>query len=353
LGHELRNPLAPVRSGLRILQSRSSSPDTAELIAMIDRQVDHMVRLIEDLLDINRVTTGGLLLKREVLVLGKVIAGAIEISAPLIDQKKHSLKVIQPEGDCLVHADPTRLAQVFGNLLNNAAKYSAEGTPIRVVVQRADGQVSVDVEDEGIGIPSEMVQRVFDIFTRVEQEGEPAQEGLGIGLSVAKRLTEMHGGSIEVHSAGRGRGSRFRVTLPLAVAETGADRASPPGLVSGGPRKVLVVDDNTDAATSMATLIGMMGHEARAVHSGLDALAMGGGFAPDIIFLDIGMPDLDGYAVARQLRETQWGNAVTLVALTGWGQPDDLTRSRDAGFDAHIVKPIDSKMLSRILDGQL
>jgi signal transduction histidine kinase/ActR/RegA family two-component response regulator len=350
LAHELRNPLAPIRNTINILRLSSPQPSAAQLWEMMDRQVSHMVRLVDDLLEVARITRGKIELRREPLELSLIIATAVETSRPLVEAAGHGLTVSLPLEPLVVDADATRLAQVFANLLNNAAKYTDPGGRISITATREGDEVIVAVRDSGVGIPAEALARVFDMFVQVAGGAQRGPGGLGIGLTLARSLVEMHGGSISAASDGVGTGSIFSVRLPLAA--TGAlpspQAPAPKAISAGGPR-VLVVDDNRDAADSLGQLLQLMGAEVCVVYSGeraLDALAS---HRPAMVFLDIGMPQMDGYEVARRMRAGPEGRVTRLVALTGWGQEKDRRLSAAAGFDRHLTKPPDVEELRELL----
>ncbi|MEJ7929982.1 response regulator [Ramlibacter sp. AN1015] len=353
LAHELRNPLAPLRNGLHLL--RRARDDAARLRTwdMMDRQLGHMVRLIDDLLDIARVSTGKVELKRTRSTLRQLVHSAVETAQPLLDAARHTLVMDLPAESVWLDVDPTRIAQVLFNLLSNAAKYTPDGGHIRLHAHVEGRQVVLSVHDDGIGIPEQDLTRVFQMFTQFGRESLHAPGGLGIGLALVQSLVDLHGGRIEAESPGPGRGSTFTLRLPLAAdeaasaaADEGASRAGTGGL------NVLVVDDNEDAAESLATILQMDGHVARVAHDGQQALALAREFGPQVVFLDIGMPGMDGYQVARTLGQQHPGaSRPVLVALTGWGAPDDLARARDAGFDHHLTKPAEIADVERLLDG--
>jgi PAS domain S-box-containing protein len=350
LAHELRNPLAPIRNGLQIMRLGKGDPEASEQArTMMERQLGQMVHLVDDLLDLSRISRGKIELRKERVELAKVIQQAVETSRPLIEASGHDLTITVPPGPVYVDADVTRLAQVFSNLLNNAAKYTEQGGRVQLAVQRRGGEVVVSVKDNGVGIPAHMLPKVFEMFTQVDRNLERSQGGLGIGLSIVKRLVEMHGGSVGVESDGPGMGSEFVVRLPvvLAVAQPsgGDDEPTRPS----SRRKVLVVDDNKDAAMSLAMMLKLMGNEAKTAHDGLEALDVAAMFRPDLILLDIGMPRLNGHETARRIREQPWSKGVLLVALTGWGQEEDRRRSDEAGFDSHMVKPVEPAALAKLL----
>jgi len=350
LAHELRNPLAPIANASQILRRAGDDPALAEASrAVIDRQVQHLVRLVDDLLDLSRIATGKLELRQQRCTLAAVIDTAVEASQPIIDAAGHRLHIQLPDETIFLHGDPTRLAQVFLNLLNNAAKYTAGGGDIWLSATRQDDQVTVRVRDSGAGIAAEMLSRIFDLFAQVTDSLGRTHGGLGIGLTLARRLVDMHGGRIEAHSDGPNRGSEFVVVLPVAdAAQSQPDAVETTAPAPSAPRRVLVVDDNADAAESMSLLLSLLGHEVRTAYDGEAALVAAEQFRPDLVLLDIGLPGLDGHQVAERLRADPLLRGITLVALTGWAQDDDRRRSREAGFDYHLVKPTELD-LQRIL----
>ena len=354
LAHELRNPLAPIRSGLQLMKlARNDGEAVEKARAMMERQVGHMVRLIDDLLDLSRISQGKLELRKERVELSVVVRNAVETSHPLLAQMGHDLSLDVPPVPIYVDGDMTRLAQVVSNLLNNAAKYTGRGGRIRLSAEQQGSEAVVTVEDNGVGIPAAMLSKVFDIFTQVDRSLERSQGGLGIGLSLVQRLVEMHGGSVQAHSDGDGRGSAFVVRLPVALSLT-ADREGEGNVEPVHPqsrRRILVVDDNQDAAISLAMLLQIMGNETETAFDGLEALEVAAAFRPDVALLDIGMPRLNGYEVCRQIRQQAWGKSMVLFALTGWGQEEDQRRSLAAGFDAHLVKPVLPADLEKLLAG--
>jgi len=351
LAHELRNPLAPIRNAVRVLKGKGQpDPELAWCRDVIDRQVAHMARLLEDLLDVSRVSREKLELRRERIDLAGVIAAAVETSRPLVEEGRHDLAVDLPAEPVWLDADPVRLAQVFANLLNNAAKYTPPGGRIALAATARDGEVAVAVRDTGIGIAADVLPRLFEIFAQARPALELAQGGLGIGLALVKGLVELHGGRVAASSAGPGTGSEFVVRLPVAAPP--ADRPAPdlePDRPAG--RKVVVADDNRDAADSLAMLLGLLGHDVRTARDGVEAVEVAEAFRPEVILLDIGMPRLDGYGACRRIRAQSWGGGVFLVALTGWGQEEDKRRAAEAGFDAHLVKPADPARLDALLRG--
>lgn len=355
LAHELRNPLAPLRNGLEIIQLAKDDADAvARARDMMQRQLDHMVRLIDDLLDLSRISRGKIRLHKRRVSLAETVRQAVEISRPQIEAQAMELYVKMPPENCLVYADPTRLSQIFANLLNNSAKFTPRGGSIWLNVEILENLARVSVRDNGVGITPRLLPQVFEMFTQGERSLDLPQGGLGVGLSLVKGLVELHGGRVTAHSEGAGKGSEFVVELPLIKATGPAPdgkRTPIPGAKSG--HRVLVVDDNADSAASMATMLELLGNETRTAHDGLQALAEAAGFQPDIILLDIGMPKLNGYEVAQRIRQEEWGKDMLLVAVTGWGQDEDRRRSRDAGFDYHLVKPADLADVQDVLQGRV
>jgi signal transduction histidine kinase/DNA-binding response OmpR family regulator len=351
LAHELRNPLAPIRNGLEVIRLAEGLPAPAVRARdMMTRQLAHMVRLIDDLLDVARINTNKLHLKRERVALADVIDSAVEAARPLIDASGHTLVVRLPDEQLVLDADPTRLSQVFSNLLTNSAKYTRPGGRIELTAARAGGAATVSVEDDGLGIPLDYLPRLFDMFSQADRVTERTTGGLGIGLALVKGLVEMHGGTVEAHSDGPGEGSRFTVRLAVvesapARAET-ADRAP---AARGGTRRVLVADDNADGAESLALMLELMGHEVHTAADGVQAVETAERLRPDLILMDLGMPRLNGLDATAQIRAREWGRGVTIVALTGWGQDADRGRTRDAGCDGHLVKPVALADLERVL----
>jgi signal transduction histidine kinase len=352
LAHELRNPLAPLRNGLQVMKlAKDDAATVAEVRAMMERQLAHMVRLIDDLLDLSRISRGKIELKKARVELVQVLQQAIETSRPVIEVGRHQLVTHIPPERIDIYGDFARLAQVFANLLNNAAKYTDPGGSITVSVERNAGEAVVRVRDTGVGIPASMLPRVFEMFTQVDHSLEKSQGGLGIGLSLVKLLVEMHQGRVEARSDGVGHGSEFVVQLPILSPATEAEGHgdADEALADAKPLRILVVDDNRDAAITLSMLLNIMGNETHTAHDGLAALAAAADFRPDVALLDIGMPKLNGYDTARRLRAETWGRDMVLVALTGWGQEDDKRRSREAGFNFHLVKPIAPTELKALL----
>jgi PAS domain S-box-containing protein len=354
LAHELRNPLAPIRNSLQILKiPRIDAATVQQTRAMMERQVQHLVRLVDDLLDVSRVMRAKIELRREPIELGTVIARAVETAQPLIEVQGHRLELSLPQEPMLVEGDTVRLAQVVGNLLTNSAKYTDANGNIWVSVAREGGMAVLKVRDNGIGIAPDMLPHVFELFVQADHSTSKAQGGLGIGLTLAKNLTEMHGGTIEAHSPGLGAGCEFTVRLPLLMRSTDAvaksdDEVIPAAVATG--HRLLVVDDNEDAASSLAMLLRLRGHDVQIVHDGPSALGAAAVYRPNIVFLDIGMPGMDGYEVAVRIRRLPGLESVVLAALTGWGQLADRQRSKQAGFDHHLVKPVDIQGLELVLD---
>ena len=354
LAHELRNPLAPIRNALQIL--RLAGDDVAafrEVRDMMERQLQQMVRLVDDLLDVSRITCGKIELRKQPLDLATVISSAVEESRPLLEAARHELTVILPPHPLQVLGDPSRLAQVISNLLNNAAKYTLDGGRVVVSAERQAAQAVLRVRDNGMGIPKDMLSLIFEMFTQVHRHLDRAQGGLGIGLTLVRSLVEMHGGSVQAYSEGLGHGSEFVVRLPLFVETTQREGGDRGGLKEPATftvqRRILVVDDNKDSARSLARVLQMMGNEVRMAHDGPAALVLASEFVPDVVLLDIGMPGMNGYEVASLMRTMPILKKVVLVAQTGWGQEEDRQRSREAGFDHHLVKPVDLADLQQLL----
>ncbi|MGC3983407.1 MAG: response regulator [Pseudorhodoferax sp.] len=356
LAHELRNPLAPLQTALTLLKRKRPGPDEAERhYDMMRRQIDHMVRLVDDLMEISRITRGKIELDDTAIDLQQVLHGAVELSRPLLDAAQHRLVLQLPPGPLPVQGDSVRLTQVFANLLNNAAKYTPAGGQV-VLSARADaGEAVVSVRDNGIGIAPELLDTVFDMFVQASGASKAAQGGLGIGLTLARSLVELQGGRIASHSAGLGQGSEFTVRLPLRAAPAAAapagDAAPAAAMPAAAGRTVLVVDDNRDAADSLAEFLDAAGMATAVAYSGAQALELLPGLRPELAILDIGMPGMDGYELARRLRRHPAGRDLLLVALTGWGQQRDREATAAAGFDHHLVKPLDPDALVALLDG--
>ena len=351
LAHELRNPLAPLRSGLSLLERASSLEATEKVRQMMGRQVSHMVRLIDDLLDVSRITTGKVQLRPEVVEVRTVLDAALEVNRPAIERARHDLFVSLPKEPLYVRVDPTRMAQVVGNLLNNAAKYTREGGRIELAAYQDDLHVAIRVRDNGAGLEPETIPEIFELFTQVGRTLQHAQGGLGIGLALVKKLVEMHGGAVQAESAGLGHGSTFTIRLPAATSEQPAAEPGPPQRTPRGTRtwRILVVDDNEDAAETLAAVLQMSGHTTRTCHSGPAALRELDSFSPELVLLDIGLPGMDGYEVARRIRVTPGYSELLLVAVTGWGGESDRKRTREAGFNEHLTKPVEFERLDALL----
>jgi len=353
LAHELRNPLAPIRNGLQLLKMPGVQPAAVEQVrSMMERQLTHMVRLIDDLMDVSHITRGKLQLRKEHVPLAAVLESALETIRPLVEQAGQELTVTLPQQPLMVDADATRLAQVFQNLLHNAAKYSDRGGHIQLNVEVQERDVMVTVKDAGIGIAADQLPHIFKMFTQVDRSLEMVRGGLGVGLTLVKRLVEMHGGRVEAMSEGLGRGSEFVVRLPIVV------EASNPHESGGAAEhpvtssfRILVVDDNRDSADSLSEMLKMTGNDTRTAYDGQAGVDVAGEFRPDVILLDIGLPKLNGYEACRRIRNEPWGQRIVLIAVTGWGQDEDRRRSHEAGFDRHLVKPVDPQALMTILAG--
>ena len=351
LAHELRNPLAPISNALHLMEAAGDKPQlAADARRMMARQLKQLVRLVDDLLDVSRITTGKLVLHLEPTSLQKVIENAVEIARPLIESRGHRLLVVLPAEPVYLNGDETRLAQVFSNLLNNAARYTEPGAGrIELGAEVAREMVEVNVADNGMGIAPAMLPDIFEMFTQANTSIERAQSGLGVGLALARRLVEMHGGTIEARSDGAGHGSRFTVRLPITQAtHPRSVRTTGEQPDSGSSCHVLVVDDNQDFATSLAMILRDLGNDVRVENDGLSGLRAAEAFQPAVAFLDIGLPGMNGYELAARLRERQ-PSGLMLVAVPGWGQEADKQRAAQAGFDHHLVKPIDPASLPAIL----
>lgn len=353
LSHELRNPLAPIYNGLELLRPAvSGDPQTRAVYEMIQRQVRHLVRLIDDLLDVARINTGKIVLRPQRVELSAVVQDAVEASRPQIAAARQELTVTLPPGPIVLDGDRTRLAQVLLNLLNNASKFTGPAGHIWLTAEPEDGSLVIRVRDSGIGIPAGMLSSVFEMFTQVDHSPERPRGGLGVGLSLVRTLVEMHGGSVEAFSAGPGLGCEMEVRLPLPKGSgtqpqegTGEPAAPPPAL------RILVVDDNQDSAESLARLLTLKKHDVRTAYDGPGALHEAAAFRPGVLLLDIGLPGMNGYEVARRLREQDQFQDLVLIAVTGWGQDEDRRRAHEAGFRHHLVKPVAPAELDRLLAG--
>jgi PAS domain S-box-containing protein len=350
LAHELRNPLAPIRNAVQILRLAGGDETIQSVSDTMERQVNQLVRMVDDLLDVNRISKGKIELRTSRIELSSIVHHAVEAVRPNCENRGHDLSVTLPEQPVYLDADLARLAQVIANLLNNACKFSNNGGRISLTAEPQSDQVVIRVKDNGIGIAPDQLPRIFDMFTQVDTSLERSVSGLGIGLTLVRSLVEMHGGTVEAHSNGLGHGSEFVVHLPLGAAVPEASRPAPTGdpaaVVS---RRILVVDDNRDSAKTMAVLLKLSGHEAHTAFDGLEAVAAAETLRPHVILLDIGLPQLNGYETAITIRDQPWGKEMLLIAVTGWGQDDDRQKAKDAGFDAHLVKPVDHAALTKLL----
>jgi signal transduction histidine kinase len=351
LAHELRNPLAPIGNALALTKHAEDDPEVQrQARETIERQFGQMVRLVDDLLDVGRITRDKLELRKQRLELASVIHQAVETCRSLSDGMGHKLRLNLPLEPIWVQADPVRLAQVFINLLNNACKFTEDGGEISIAVERQGGYAAISVKDSGIGIAPDKIESIFEMFQQVDQSLERTRGGLGIGLTIVKRLVELHGGQISVRSEGPGRGSEFIVRLPVLLESAAlAPSTAKASEVATAPRRILVTDDNRDAAKSLALLLQYNGHEVETAHDGRQAIAKAEVWRPDVMLLDLGMPEMNGYDVCRSIRRTPWGKGIRIVALTGWGQEQDRRNTREAGFDAHLVKPVDLSALKNVL----
>jgi PAS domain S-box-containing protein len=355
LAHELRNPLAPIRTGLHLLRITQPGSDSAEQArAMMERQLTHLIRLVDDLLEVSRISRGKIDLRRSPIELAAVVLSAVETTRPAIEAARHKLEISLPAQALTVDADFVRLAQVLANLLNNAAKYTDPGGRIALSVRGEGGEAVISVRDNGVGIPAELLPRVFDMFAQVDRTLDRAQGGLGIGLALAKSLVEMHGGTIHVESAGAGQGSEFIVRLPATESTGRPASGDAPFLAYLKPgsarRRVLVVDDNVDAAQSLGLLLGQMGCEVQIAHGGAAAIEAARSGQPHLVLLDVSMPGVDGYSVVRRLKQDLAFRDVPFIAVTGLGREADRDRAREAGFNEHLVKPVSPEALRQVLE---
>ena len=349
LAHELRNPLAPIRVGIEILKLTGGERPSETVLPMMERQLQHMTRLLDDLLDVSRIARGKAELRVERVDLAEALQAAVEASRPLLDQMGHDFSVTLPTTPVLVDADPVRLAQIVSNLLNNAAKYTPPGGRVSLSATQAGDAVEISVTDTGVGIRRDSLHVIFEMFTQLGDRSQHAQGGLGIGLSLVKGLVELHGGTIEARSEGPGRGSEFRIRLPSRLARRARPRPAPRAAAPRPGQRIVVVDDNRDAASSLSMLLELLGHEVRTAYDGESAVQLCETFRPQLVLLDLGMPNVDGYETCRRIRSQAWGADMTVMAVTGWGQDDDRRRSTTAGFDGHFVKPLDPSELPNIL----
>lgn len=351
LAHELRNPLAPVRNGLYVLRRSRAMDAAAEHVQeMMERQVNHLVRLVDDLMDVSRISCGKINLKKERVDLGAVVHQAVEMTRELVEANRLELKLMLPTEPQTLDADPARLAQMFGNLLDNAAKYTHPGGRVEISAERLDGEAIVTVADTGVGIPPEMLPLVFDRFVQIDGTLARARGGLGIGLALVRDIVRLHGGDVEAHSDGEGLGSRFIVRLPLSIA---AARETTVSAAREAPssRRVLLIDDNLDVADSLALLLGILGATVQVANDGAHGLEALIDLKPDLVLLDLSMPGMDGYETARRIRELPEGKNTTLIALTGWGGDEIRKRTEESGFDRHLIKPVEIEELEKILEG--
>ncbi|MDQ3273386.1 MAG: ATP-binding protein, partial [Pseudomonadota bacterium] len=355
LAHELRNPLAPVRNAVQLLRLQGlATPESQWSAEVIDRQVQAMSRLIDDLMDVSRINQGKIELREDWFTAEEVLRDAVECSRPLIDECGHQLVLSLPGEQLSLHADRTRLTQAFMNLLNNAAKYMDRGGRIEVKARQVDDALVVTVKDSGIGIAADRLQSVFELFSQVETALSRSRGGLGVGLSLTRRLVEMHGGTVLARSEGPGLGSEFEVRLPLRAASSAslpqpAKETAADSLMASEQLRILIADDNEDACATLASLLELLGHSVRQAHDGQAAVEATADFDPQVVLLDIGMPKLNGYEACVQIRAQAGGTGRTIVACTGWGQADDRRRSHEAGFDQHLVKPVDPTVLFELL----
>jgi PAS domain S-box-containing protein len=351
LAHELRNPLAPLTNMLEILRrTGTGQPAPPQALDTMGRQLSQLVRLVDDLLDLSRITHNRLELRKAPVELGAVIDQAVEASKPLVESMRHELRVIPSPQPIHLDGDAARLAQVFANLLNNSAKYTSPGGKIEVKTERRGEEAVVTVKDNGAGIPPDRLDSVFEMFNQVQGSLERSQGGLGIGLTLVRRLVQMHGGTVQADSAGEGKGAEFVVRLPIHEARPAASAEPAPAREPSAGRRILVVDDNHDSAESLAMLLGITGNKTFTAHDGADALDAAARHRPDVVLLDIGLPTLNGYEVCRRIREEPWGKEMCVIALTGWGQDEDRRKSHEAGFDGHLVKPVNYPALMALLD---
>lgn len=353
LAHELRNPLAPIRSGLELMKMVKDDPTMLEEVrCTMEQQTKQLTRLVDDLMDVSRITNGKLHLQKSRVELTEVVQSAVDATNPMIKDANHELIVTIPDVPIFLNADPHRLTQVISNLLNNAAKYTPEGGRLLLTAECDGSEVVFLVEDNGIGIPTEMHAQIFNMFSQIERPTDQIQQGLGVGLTLVKSLIEMHDGTVSVHSDGENQGCVFRISLPILIEpQTVREEAIPndESIIQQKSRRVLIADDNQDAANMLKLVVKMLGNEVRTAHDGQEAIEVAAEFLPDMILLDIGMPKMDGCEAARHIREQDWGKNMVLVALTGWGQDQDRQRTKDAGFNHHLVKPAEPIAIQQLL----
>ncbi|HEV7137119.1 MAG TPA: PAS domain S-box protein [Steroidobacteraceae bacterium] len=351
LAHELRNPLAPICAAAELLKNaKSLAPELRAATAILERQARHMTHLVDDLLDISRITSGRIRLQQDAVELGELVKSLIETHRHSLQAARHEANLALPDAPVHVSGDRVRLTQILSNLLHNAVKYTPPGGRIEIALHTEDRQAIVSVRDNGIGIPAERLKHIFEPFAQLDTSYRHGDGGLGIGLMLAKKLVGLHGGSIEARSAGRGQGTEFLIRLPIITpAPAKHTSASPRAAESSASCRVLIADDNHDAAVSLSMLLQALGHDTRVVHDGIEALEEAELFRPEVVLLDIGMPRLDGYETARRLRSRPWAAATRIVAVTGWGQETDRQRAKEAGFDRHLVKPVNLDALSELV----
>ncbi len=353
LAHELRNPLAPIASAIAMLNvsNASDNPVIRRACDIVERQTRQLTRIVDDLLDVSRITRGKVVLQKQPLSITALIEDAVEISHPLVTELNHRLDISLPPHDLFVNGDSARLAQVLANVLNNAARYTEDGGDIWLSVSQVGTEVLISVRDTGIGMPSELLTDIFNMFTQSERSIDRAQGGLGIGLTIARSIVMLHDGRIEARSQGPGHGSEFVIHLPMLDTKPSVTAQQQRSISSDNTnRRILVVDDNRDAADGMAMLLDISGHITMTAYDGVEAIAAVEQFQPELVLLDIGLPHMDGYAVAKHLRQQTWGRDIVLAALTGYGDDDDRRRSQEAGFDYHFVKPMEISILNELIE---
>jgi PAS domain S-box-containing protein len=354
LAHELRNPLAPIRHSLEILLRSEGEPRLFQHATdILGRQLSHMIRLVDDLLDVSRITRDRLKLQKTRVELGSIVGHAVDAGRPMAERDHQTIEVSLPDKPIYLDADPVRLAQVFSNLFNNACQYTEPGGRIWLKAHEEPGEVVITVRDSGIGVPADQLDGIFEMFAQVEDDSERPRRGLGIGLTLVRRLVELHGGTVTARSEGRGLGSEFEVRLPIIEAPIARQEPKPVRPPEGAARRILVVDDNRDSAESIATLLQLSGHQTFLAHDGLAAVEEAERLRPDVVLLDVGLPKISGIDACRRIRSHPWGKSLVIVALTGWGQDHDRRNTRDAGFDAHLVKPVDYGDLLQLLSALL
>ena len=354
LAHELRNPLAPIRHSLEILLRAEGDPGLfRHATDILGRQLSHLIRLVDDLLDVSRISRDTLQLRKTRVDLRSIITDALEASRPLAERDGQRIEVSLPDRPIYLDGDSVRLTQIFSNLFNNACQYTETGGRIWLTAERQHTEVVVIVRDSGIGMPTDQLDGIFEMFAQVGDDSERPRRGLGIGLTLVRRLVQLHGGTVTARSEGRGLGSEFEVRLPILDTYPEVRQAEPVHLPESGARRILVVDDNLDSADSIATLLRLSGHRTFLAHDGLEAVQAAARLRPDVVLLDIGLPKISGIEACRRIRSHAWGKGMVVVALTGWGQEHDRRSTREAGFDAHLVKPVDYDDLLQLLSAPL